>query len=54
MMEIINNIEDSTRNKVKEYLEDEWTKTNIAHELRITKSSVSYHVNKLGMGKSSH
>jgi len=51
---IINDIEDSTRNKVKEYLKDEWTKTDIAHELGITKSSVSYHVNKLGMGKSSH
>ncbi|HIB93958.1 MAG TPA: winged helix-turn-helix transcriptional regulator, partial [Candidatus Lambdaproteobacteria bacterium] len=41
------NLEDSTREKVKRYLDDKWTQKDIADELGIKKSTVNYHVKKL-------
>jgi putative DNA primase/helicase len=40
-------LEDSTTEKVKRYLDDEWSQKDIADQLGINKSSVSYHVKKL-------
>jgi putative DNA primase/helicase len=43
----VKNLEESTREKVKQYLTDGWTQKDIAEQLGINKSSVSYHVSKL-------
>ena len=40
-------LEDSTREKVKRYLDDKWTQKDIADQLGIKKSTVNYHVKKL-------
>ena len=40
-------LDDSTTEKVKRYLDDEWSQKDIADQLGINKSSVSYHVKKL-------
>ena len=41
------NLEDSTREKVKRFLNEEWSQKEIAEKLEIKKSTVSYHVKKL-------
>jgi len=40
-------IDDSTTEKVKRYLDDDWSQKDIADQLGINKSSVNYHVKKL-------
>ncbi|HIO43407.1 MAG TPA: winged helix-turn-helix transcriptional regulator [Gammaproteobacteria bacterium] len=40
-------LDDSTTEKVKRYLDDDWSQKDIADQLGINKSSVNYHVKKL-------
>ena len=43
----VKNLDESTREKVKNYLADGWTQKDIAEQLGINKSSVNYHAKKL-------
>ena len=41
------NLENSTREKIKRYLDDGWSQKDIAEQLEIKKSTVNYHKKKL-------